>query len=191
MNLDLELIYNEVCDFTGFKIEKRSRKREYIHSRFFFFFLAKKNTNLSLKAIGKYLGDRNHATVLNSLNNLGKYSQDRGFPRKFTEITRLVDSLFSAGIYMSNTAYIESVEKDEIYERRIKELAKEKLSIQSQYEKLNNIVSSEVPKELALLITQMTIEEQKECIEYRIKPFFKMLKSRRTYQSEGKLTQSA
>ncbi len=67
-----------VCEHFGISLEKlnsKSRKREILNARQMAIYFAKKMTNLSLKEIGRHFGDRDHATVLHSINTVKDYMQ--------------------------------------------------------------------------------------------------------------------
>ncbi len=63
MILDIIQYYYNV---TEFDMLKKSRKRELIEPRHHYAYMLKKETQFSLSTIGKYIGGRDHATVLNS-----------------------------------------------------------------------------------------------------------------------------
>ena len=70
MILDIIQYYYNI---TEFDMLKKSRKREFIEPRHHYTYMLKKETDFSLSTIGKYIGNRDHATVLNSVrawNNL-------------------------------------------------------------------------------------------------------------------------
>jgi len=67
--ITIDNILTAVTDY--FKIEpkqihSRSRKREVVQARHFAMFLAKKYTEYSTPKIGKFIGNRNHSTVLHA-----------------------------------------------------------------------------------------------------------------------------
>jgi len=55
------------------KIESKSRKHEIALARQMSMYLAKRFTNLSLKAIGSHFGGRDHSTVLHSCTAIDNY----------------------------------------------------------------------------------------------------------------------
>ncbi|MCQ2286555.1 MAG: chromosomal replication initiator protein DnaA [Bacteroidales bacterium] len=67
--ISIEYIQKVVCDYFGIAVDKinaNTRKREIVQARQFCMFFAKKYTKLPLSTIGKYCGDKDHATVLHS-----------------------------------------------------------------------------------------------------------------------------
>ncbi len=66
-------------------IESKSRKHEIALSRQMCMYLAKKNTNLSLKSIGSHFGGRDHSTVLHSCQTIDNYVETDPKVRKDLE----------------------------------------------------------------------------------------------------------
>ncbi len=70
--LDMDSIIAQVCRGFGVTAEQllsQRRKQEYVSARNTAFFLARKHTDLSLEAIGRYF-NRRHSTVLKGITNL-------------------------------------------------------------------------------------------------------------------------
>ena len=66
---------------------QRTRKREIVEARQVAAHLLKSNTNLSLQAIGKLLGDRNHATIVHSIKEVNNLLEtNKEFRIKFQQI---------------------------------------------------------------------------------------------------------
>lgn len=74
--ININNIQNIICDYFSVPIDKlvgKTRKRNIVVARQIAMYFAKNMTELSLKEIGKYFGNRDHATVLYSIktvNNL-------------------------------------------------------------------------------------------------------------------------
>jgi len=69
--IELEIIEELVSSKLAIDIRKRTRKRDYVIGRIIFFSVARGllNKRVSLHRLGDFLGKRDHATVLNALNN--------------------------------------------------------------------------------------------------------------------------
>jgi len=89
MNKETE-IKRIVEEYFSLKLKTRSRKREYVEARAFYYRFTRMYTRLSLDAIGKFVG-RDHACVINALNRLdGWLSYDRRLMSYYSELDRLV-----------------------------------------------------------------------------------------------------
>ena len=67
--ISIEYIQKVVCDYFAITIDKinaNTRKREIVQARQFCMYFAKKYTKMPLSTIGKFCGDKDHATVLHS-----------------------------------------------------------------------------------------------------------------------------
>jgi len=67
--ISIEYIQKVVCDYFEISIDKinaNTRKREIVQARQFCMYFAKKYTKMPLSTIGKFCGDKDHATVLHS-----------------------------------------------------------------------------------------------------------------------------
>lgn len=65
----------------------KSRKGEIVDARRIIIFIAKKNSKLSLNKIGKFVGGRDHATVLNSIKKHKQlYITDAEYTEKFNRV---------------------------------------------------------------------------------------------------------
>ena len=78
---DIKDIVSDHYNITIEQIESKSRKHEIALSRQMSMFLAKKFTNLSLKAIGSHFGGRDHSTVLHSCTAIDNYLATDKFVR--------------------------------------------------------------------------------------------------------------
>jgi chromosomal replication initiator protein len=61
---------SEYTDIPVLKIKSRSRKREILRARQLCIYIIRKYTGMSLKSIGEQFGDRDHTTVIHSLNTI-------------------------------------------------------------------------------------------------------------------------
>ena len=74
VSMTLDIIMDACCGVTGMNkddIISRSRIRRFSYTRFLFSSIARKYTSKSLSEIGRYLGNRDHSTVMHhiSVNN--------------------------------------------------------------------------------------------------------------------------
>ncbi len=68
-------------------IQSKSRKREIVQARQFAMYFAKKITNKPYAEIGKYIGKRNHATVLHACKTIeGLVEIDKDFSRFYKDL---------------------------------------------------------------------------------------------------------
>ena len=65
----IELV-NDLTKIGIDNITGQSRRREYVEARFICMYLIRKNTLLSLKAIGEYFGNRDHTSVIYSIDKV-------------------------------------------------------------------------------------------------------------------------
>ena len=84
-----------VCEFYFInqkQLPTVTRKREVIEARYLVWYLLRENhPNLSLQFLGK-IYNRDHATVINGLNNIKIWLEtDREFRKKFKEIKERLD----------------------------------------------------------------------------------------------------
>jgi len=71
--LTIKQIQEKVCNYFNIDealIPSKSRKREIVQARQIIMYIAKKYTDASLAHIGKTVGDRDHATVVHSINTI-------------------------------------------------------------------------------------------------------------------------
>lgn len=93
--LTLDVIINEVSREFEIPVDKmlmKSRKREYVVPRQVCHYYAKKKTKMSLTGIGREIGGKDHATVLNSrriVNNL--IDCDKDFRKRICKL----DAIFN------------------------------------------------------------------------------------------------
>jgi chromosomal replication initiator protein len=81
--ITIEQIIAIVCAHYGIEpvaIHTKSRKREIVEARQMAMYLAKMNTDLSTSKIGKFIGDKDHATVLHACKIVKQqYEVDKNF----------------------------------------------------------------------------------------------------------------
>lgn len=66
MKTDLKDLVNFISTVVGGDIRAQSRKQDMVYARAVFVKIAREEFGLTLTAIGRLLGDRTHATILNS-----------------------------------------------------------------------------------------------------------------------------
>ncbi len=90
--ITIEYIQKIISDYFNLPIERmnsNTRKHEIVRARQLSMFFAKKHTNNSLKIIGEKCGNKNHATVLHSCNQVEKYYEtDKNFRVYVDDIER-------------------------------------------------------------------------------------------------------
>jgi chromosomal replication initiator protein len=87
---DIKEIVAEHYNIDIEKIESKSRKHEIALARQMSMYLAKRFTNLSLKAIGSHFGGRDHSTVLHSCTAIDNYlSTDKFVRADFEKLNQL------------------------------------------------------------------------------------------------------
>jgi chromosomal replication initiator protein len=95
--ITIDDIIKKVSDYYGIEvsaINTRSRKREVVLVRQVAMYLAKKHLDMSTSKIGKYIGDRDHATVLHACKTIENLADtDKEFRVELEEIDK---SLMSA-----------------------------------------------------------------------------------------------
>ena len=68
-------------------LQSKSRKHEYVLARQMAMYITKQLTGLSLKAIGKHFGGRDHTTVMHSCNTIEDYfTTDNDVKKAYKEI---------------------------------------------------------------------------------------------------------
>lgn len=92
--ITIEIIISIIEDFHELKdgeIHIKTRKRKFVQSRQEAMYFAKKFTKLSLREIGKLIGDKDHATVLHAcrtINNL--IETNKNFKEEIEKIESLI-----------------------------------------------------------------------------------------------------
>lgn len=88
--ITIDDIIKKVADYYGIEISAintRSRKREVVLVRQVSMFLARKHLDMSIAKIGKYIGDRDHATVLHACKTIENLADtDKQFRGELEEI---------------------------------------------------------------------------------------------------------
>lgn len=87
-------ILKVVCKHFGLElaaIHTKSRKREVVQARQIAMYLAKSNTDFSTSKIGKFIGNKDHATVLHACKTVkGQLEVDKSFKAEVKEIESLL-----------------------------------------------------------------------------------------------------
>ena len=88
---DIKRITEEVFGLEN--IEKRKRKEEYARARAVFYTVVRKlDPYLSLSKIGRFMGNRDHATVLHALSMVADYSLEYKFKKQLAEVRSRVNN---------------------------------------------------------------------------------------------------
>ena len=94
--ITIDDIIKTVSDYYGIEcnaINTRSRKREVVLVRQVAMYLAKKHLDMSTSKIGKYIGDRDHATVLHACKTIENLADtDKQFKVELEEIDNSLQS---------------------------------------------------------------------------------------------------
>ncbi len=89
-SIGIEEIINTVCKHFGLEnaaIHTKSRKREVVQARQVAMYLAKQHTELSTSKIGKFIGGKDHATVLHACKTVkGQCEVDKSFRSELDNI---------------------------------------------------------------------------------------------------------
>lgn len=92
--ITIDTIINTVCKHYGLEnsaIHTKSRKREVVQARQVAMYLAKNHTDLSTSKIGKFIGNKDHATVLHACKTVkGQLEVDKSFNSDIKEIESLL-----------------------------------------------------------------------------------------------------
>ena len=164
--MQLNYIREVVEKNTGLDISKKTHIREYVEARWVYFTLAKEYTFFSLSAIGKVL-DKDHSTVLHGLRKFKEINNTSGFLRtNYINSKSIIDNIGSP------------VLDNDINARNLTEIKRLKSLIidleSSNRKRFKN-------KHLLRLINSDDETITNFC-ETRLKPFFKMLDNRVTYE---------
>ncbi|MEG1563927.1 MAG: chromosomal replication initiator protein DnaA [Bacteroides sp.] len=93
-SVSIDDIINTVCkhfDLEPVAIHTKSRKRDVVQARQVAMYLAKKNTELSTSKIGKFIGNKDHATVLHACKTVkGQCEVDKAFCEDIESIQALL-----------------------------------------------------------------------------------------------------
>ena len=85
-NETLEKIIEYTNEVFKIDIRNQTRKRNYVEARAFYYELARKITNYTLKDIGKPLG-KDHATVLYGLMNIVQFLDEKEIQKGFVKFS--------------------------------------------------------------------------------------------------------
>jgi chromosomal replication initiator protein len=92
--VNIDYIQKSVCEFFKISMEDlkgKSRKKELVIPRQIGMYLAKNFTQMSLKAIGLYFGNRDHTTVIHSVNTCEDMMvTDKKFKAQVLELKKLM-----------------------------------------------------------------------------------------------------
>lgn len=159
---DIKKITEEVFGIEN--IAKRKRKEEYPRARAVFYTIVRKlDPYLSLAKIGKFMGNRDHATVLHALKMVSDYSQEYNFKRQLSEVRTRVNKevlmVFDDGIIEEQFKLIENLKE-----------------INSELRSKIGAVESQEFDTLINYFSAMNEVQRFECLEYRVKPFAKLNK---------------
>jgi chromosomal replication initiator protein len=89
-----ETILKAICDYYQLDIEevqKNTRKRHVVKCRQIAHYFSRKKTDFMLKEIGYVIGNRDHATVLHSIQSvMNQVKTDKQFAKEVAEIGKLL-----------------------------------------------------------------------------------------------------
>jgi len=92
----------------------KNRKKEFVEIRQISHVLCKTFTNLSLKEIGANVGNKKHATVINSIKKVQNfYDTDLAYRKRFTTVKNYVENklLLCNTVYIAGTISLDLKEK--------------------------------------------------------------------------------
>lgn len=159
---DIKLITEEVFGIEN--IAKRKRKEDYPRARAVFYAIARKlDPNLPLAKIGKFMGGRDHATVVYALKMIEVYKLEYRFERQLSEVRKRSDK------------EIIMIFDDDIIDKQSKMIEKLK-EINSELRSKIGSVESQEFETLIKYFSAMNEVQRYECLEYRVKPFAKLNK---------------
>lgn len=148
----------------GKDIRAKTRVREFVYARSVFFYLAKKYTDLPLRAIGEYCGGRDHATVLHSCKTYEKL-------KKYPDFKNLRDSI----VFLIPSVVLQEENETTKVERELKYLYSNKKRIEKENELLKNQLSNKSKfTSVRNLLEGIDANTLSELTRYRIIPFLKM-----------------
>lgn len=92
--VSVDYIQKTVCEFVGINMEllkENTRKREVVYARQISMYLAKKYTKNSLKEIGKHFGNKDHSTVIHSIQVVDNQLEvDKKFREDIDELKKRI-----------------------------------------------------------------------------------------------------
>lgn len=171
----------------GVDITKKSRKTHVVKSRDCFHYLLKKNTPYTLADIGSYT-NADHATVYVSLGRADGYIKSDRIFSEFTEKTEKI--------------YLTLQAEQEFEKLNLDELSSHAKSIFLSYDSKLRLVEQQRDELLIKLakikaeklgalpslfqdVLNLPEDRKQEFIKYKIEPFLKMEKSRKTYEAKA------
>lgn len=93
--VSVEYIQKTVCEYIGISIEllkENTRKREVVNARQISMYLAKKYTKNSLKEIGRHFGNKDHSTVIHSIQVVDNLLEvDKKFREDLDELKKRIN----------------------------------------------------------------------------------------------------
>ncbi len=93
--VSVEYIQKTVCEFIGITTEllkENTRKREVVNARQISMYLAKKYTKNSLKEIGRHFGNKDHSTVIHSIQVVDNLLEvDKKFKEDMDELKKRIN----------------------------------------------------------------------------------------------------
>ena len=93
--VSVEYIQKTVCEFIGINadlLKQNTRKREVVNARQISMYLAKKYTKNSLKEIGRHFGNKDHSTVIHSIQVVDNLLEvDKKFREDLEELKKRIN----------------------------------------------------------------------------------------------------
>ena len=93
--VSVEYIQKTVCEFVGINtdlLKQNTRKREVVNARQISMYLAKKYTKNSLKEIGRHFGNKDHSTVIHSIQVVDNLLEvDKKFREDLEELKKRIN----------------------------------------------------------------------------------------------------
>jgi len=93
--VSVEYIQKTVCEFIGIStdlLKENTRKREVVNARQISMYLAKKYTKNSLKEIGRHFGNKDHSTVIHSIQVVDNLLEvDKKFKEDVEELKKRIN----------------------------------------------------------------------------------------------------
>jgi len=152
-----------VCDFLGFDINQKSRKRYIVEGRMMYAKLMKRYTNVSLSDIGKSI-DKDHATIIHYLKNFAYIKKaDHQFASKFDMMS---DSYEEFRESWFNDERFDEKRKIRFLESSIKELLEKKNEYEKYFRRIERIDS------IVQMIEERTPKGEEEYVESKINRMF-------------------
>lgn len=158
MQNKLEILQKVIESRLEIKLNKNTRKKEYIFARALFYGLAYDGNRFTYSTIGKYMG-KDHATILHSIKNVfPQIMFDNNYKRLYDELSLIIEDsvdektlrIHQNGIY---NLYKEMQKKDDlIQELSLKVIMSEKIT-----NKVSDALKDLTPEETETLLDKMTL----------------------------------